>query len=331
MNKGISELMDDFSAMKKSEDFVGFTFNGISSSDLGIVRTSNGDRFDMSLSPDFDNTTVEVKGRDGELYFGKTFSKRDIVISFAFDHLTERKVREINDVFMNAFRDDDLSTLVFGETPYKQYLVAFNSAPILHFVPFDEYDFDGGVHRIYKGEGELNLTTYSYAHAPLKYLEEYKTKFGYTDEEIAQWSPSSGLKAKKEDYDTYLSSENGFKIENGGQLPTPFKLVFPKDGSEHTIALAPSPNDSRYIMKLKPYANFHESDTHIRVNGELCVIEGGTYVQDTSGALVFKPSGRIYNQIIEEGDFFKIPVGGAQVLGISNVSTAEIDYSILYY
>ena len=65
MNKGILELMDDFSAMKKSEDFVGFTFNGISSSDLGIVRTSNGDRFDMSLSPDFDNTTVEVKGRDG--------------------------------------------------------------------------------------------------------------------------------------------------------------------------------------------------------------------------------------------------------------------------
>jgi hypothetical protein len=32
-------------------DYLGFTYNGVHSSDLGIVRTSNGSRFDENLLP----------------------------------------------------------------------------------------------------------------------------------------------------------------------------------------------------------------------------------------------------------------------------------------
>jgi hypothetical protein len=32
-------------------DFIGFSYNGKHSSDLGIVRTSNGSRFDENLLP----------------------------------------------------------------------------------------------------------------------------------------------------------------------------------------------------------------------------------------------------------------------------------------
>jgi len=34
-----------------SNDYIGFTFNGIHSSELGIVRTSEGSRFNENLLP----------------------------------------------------------------------------------------------------------------------------------------------------------------------------------------------------------------------------------------------------------------------------------------
>jgi hypothetical protein len=331
MNKGIVELMDNFSVGEESEDFTGFIFNGHLSSDLGIIRTSNGDRFDMNLSPDFDNDVVEGKGRDGSLYFGKDFTKKEFSIPFAFDSLTEEKLRELSDVFVGAFEEDELCSLIFCETPYKEWLVSFSSAPVLHFVPFDEYEIDGELHRIYKGEGELSLTAYQLARAPHKYLEEYVAE-GYPEEDVVQWSSGSGLREEKGNFDTYSNVDKGFTVGNGGQKATPFKLTFPKDGSEHLITLEPNTSPSQNTLKLKAYGNYDTSDTHIRVNGELCVIEGGTYVQDEeTGELSFKPSGRIYNQTIEEGDFFKIPRCDSIKVKVSNVTTAEIEYDLLYY
>ena len=58
-------------------DYIGFSY-GINhktgrpmhSSDLGIVRTSNGSRFDENLLPTMQDKTVQVPGGDGTYYFG---------------------------------------------------------------------------------------------------------------------------------------------------------------------------------------------------------------------------------------------------------------------
>jgi phage-related protein len=57
-------------------DYIGFTFNGVHSSDLGIVRVSNGSRFDENLLPTIKDKTVEVSGRDGAYYFGSQYTQR---------------------------------------------------------------------------------------------------------------------------------------------------------------------------------------------------------------------------------------------------------------
>jgi hypothetical protein len=55
-------------------DFVGFTFNGIHSSELGILRTSEGSRFNENLLPTIQDKTVQVPGGDGTYYFGSYYT-----------------------------------------------------------------------------------------------------------------------------------------------------------------------------------------------------------------------------------------------------------------
>ena len=70
-----------------SGDYIGFSYNGIHSSDLGIVRTSNGSRFDENLLPTMQDKTVQVPGGDGTYYFGSYFTQRQIPVSFAFAYI----------------------------------------------------------------------------------------------------------------------------------------------------------------------------------------------------------------------------------------------------
>ena len=55
-------------------DYLGFTYNGFHSSDLGIVRVSDGSRYSENLLPSFQDKTVTVPGKDETYYFGSFFS-----------------------------------------------------------------------------------------------------------------------------------------------------------------------------------------------------------------------------------------------------------------
>ena len=46
--------------MALSGDFIGFTFNGVHSSDMGIIRTSDGSRFNENLLPTSTDKTVQI-------------------------------------------------------------------------------------------------------------------------------------------------------------------------------------------------------------------------------------------------------------------------------
>ena len=54
-------------------DFLGFTYNGIHSSELGIFRVSDGSRYTENLLPTIQDKTVQVPGADGTYYFGSYF------------------------------------------------------------------------------------------------------------------------------------------------------------------------------------------------------------------------------------------------------------------
>ena len=59
-------------------DFTGFTFDGVHSSELNILRVSDGDRYNEDILPEFEDKTVETNGKDGVYYYGSFYSSRNI-------------------------------------------------------------------------------------------------------------------------------------------------------------------------------------------------------------------------------------------------------------
>ena len=69
--------------MAQQGDYIGFSFGGVHSSELGIVRVSDGSRFEENLLPNFQDKTATVSGKDGIYYFGSDNQQKEITLSFA--------------------------------------------------------------------------------------------------------------------------------------------------------------------------------------------------------------------------------------------------------
>lgn len=115
-------------------DFLGFTFGGVHSSDLGITRVSGGDRYDEQLHPEIKDRTAEVPGVNGNYYFGSDFGPRTIDIEIAYDHLTEKQFRDLR----KAFGTKEIKKLIFDERPYKYYMAKLESPVELSYICFNE-------------------------------------------------------------------------------------------------------------------------------------------------------------------------------------------------
>jgi hypothetical protein len=115
-------------------DFLGFTFGGVHSSDLGITRVSGGDRYEEELHPEIKDRTAEVPGLNGQYYFGSDFGEKTFDLEIAYDHLTEEQFRKLRQVFGTK----EIKALIFDEHPYKTYMVKIGSPIELSYICFDE-------------------------------------------------------------------------------------------------------------------------------------------------------------------------------------------------
>lgn len=166
-------------------DFLGFSFDGIHSSRLGITRVSDGDRYDELLVPEIEDQIIEIPGGDGSYFFGSLYRNKEISVSIAFDSLNESQFRQLRKLLATK----KPGKLIFDERPYKVYTAKISSPPEFHYVCFDErkkrlmgpqeglrvvdrdyetgeithetiypYEYDGTTERIYKGEGTITFT-----------------------------------------------------------------------------------------------------------------------------------------------------------------------------
>ena len=148
-------------------DFIGMEYNGVHSSALGFVRTSNGDRYNLSLLPSFEDQTAQVQGRDETYYFGLNYTDKNISIDIAFDEINENRFRKIT----KLFSDRKPHKLILDESPYKYYNVKIAESPEIDYLCFDN-----GGERIYKGEGSLSFVAYNpFAQNTYKYLTDYNS------------------------------------------------------------------------------------------------------------------------------------------------------------
>lgn len=304
--------------MGKQQDFIGFTFDGVHSSDLGILRVSSGSRFSEDLLPSFTDQTLTNPGSEETYYFGTTYTQRVISIDIAYDNMTELHKRKLTQLLGQK----KLSKLIFDEHPYKYYLCKPSAAPNLTYVPFG----GDGEDRIYKGEGKLTfLVTYPFARSVHKDFDLYVEPDFLSKEE---WRVASGLLAFSELGTTNIddTSDTPVKVYNPGDIPAPFNLYFLFGGSALIPALTISLAGRALVVGS---ITKKSSDVGVRINSKTHMIEGFT-------GTVENPilSGYLYNEHIISGEFFKIPVtetGTLMDLNITGPSAEKIEYDYLYY
>ena len=307
-------------------DFIGFSFNEHRSESLGIVRVSDGSRYNEDLVPTTQDKTVQVPGGDGFYYFGSDYTQRQFSINIAFDELTEKQFRELQQVFGTK----ELGKLVFDERPYKYYMVK-SSKPQLKYICFGK---DG--ERIYKGEGTLTFTAYyPFAKSVFKFLEKeieketgkevYVLRKTYSN--IEEWAEASGMKAQGALDKVPKSPTEGvypISVYNAGDLEADFILKFNgAPNSAMNIELS-----QQNVAGKKGFLNLKKfylkgADTGFQINTKTNLIEGF----NAEGL-----TGTLYNENITQGDFFKIPPREEGYrISVTGATPIEIVYDYIYY
>lgn len=307
-----------------SGNFIGFTFNNVHSSTLGIMRISEGGRYNEDLLPTYEDKVVEAPGTDETYYFGSYYKQKIINIPIAFDDLNETQIRKIKQLFS----DKQIHELWFDESPYKAYNVKINGTPNLKYICFEKINIDGYVERIYKGEGNISfIAYYPFAHSRYKYLEDYND----SHPNLEEWATTSRLRLKQ-DYDQLIITSEREKVREGyvnlwnaGDLETDIKINIDFDSSGIITSGKLSLSEKKGLSLLT--MNKQGDDTGVQINSRLRIIQG--YKRDSKGNINI--TSNIYNQYIYSGDFFKIPRGKSimNVLNTKGVSF-EVDYHYWY-
>lgn len=313
--------------MQRYGDFTGFTLGGIHSSNLNILRISDGSRYNENLLPTFQDKTVQIPGGDGTYYFYSNYTQRQISINIAYDSMTEQNMRELRQLLGTK----DFLTLKFDETPYKEYIVRPQGQPQLKYICFDTPDGQ----RVYKGEGTIQLIAYfPFAKSIYKFLNES------TDSNKDEWSnsnvlPTSATYATNSSYNEFynVSSQKITRVINTGDLDTDFILTFTLDTTKTQFDLGQiqinEVGNSKFYGNLKfntiPTTALPSDAAKIYIDSKTELIG----VLDTNDSI----TDTLLNGYLDIGDFFKIKTGESTITISNNLNTTptQIDYKYLYY
>ena len=329
-------------------DFIGFTLGNIHSSELGLMRVSDGSRYNQDLLPPLQDKKAQVAGRDGEIYFGSQYLTKPIKFPVAFDNMNEEsffKLRRLLSIKTPQY-------LWFDETPYKRWLVKSASAQNFKWICFDE-SHNGREKRIYKGEGTLEFNCFnSYATSIINYLDDAKeiingeVQFKKGFENFEEWKDGSGLRNKSDkvsygnttlsfQYGEFCSNifknKKGMFIYNAGDIPIKPSIVLKIDKEnipKNDISLRLySINKldfeigemiiSKKIVDQCIQDNSGDNYLYIVVDSKLKMIKGA------KNGDVQQLTGYIYNRHHKNGDYLEIPVSDENVYFIEIVEVNE--------
>lgn len=305
-----------------SGDFIGFTYKGFHSSDLNIIRTSDGSRYNNELSPPIQDQTVAVPGGHGAYLFGSTFGAKVFAIPIAFDNISESDFYNLKVIFS----DQKGGELIFDEEPYKVYFVKPSQPPSFSYICFDK---EPGL-RVYKGEGVINLIAYTpFARSRYKYRENYSyetiPEWRINDNyNMGEWLEASGLRYKN-NLDTYIN--NKFELWNPGVQEADFLLRIPFKNKKIDPIVLSIIGDSERVIRFDEMEQDKvvgsEKDVAIQINTKLNLVEG----IDSSGDI----TGSVYNKYHIRGNFFKIPFLESEMSLTTDITSIGFDEATLIY
>ena len=134
-----------------NSEFLDFQFGDFIGSNYGLIRTSNGDRYELNLTPEMQDFTIDIPNNDGQYYYGTSYQARKITVPFAFDNLTEMQLKNIR----QKLNLNKIQKLYLSETADRFYYAKLtDSCQIKHLC------FEQNGQRIYKGDGSFTFTCY---------------------------------------------------------------------------------------------------------------------------------------------------------------------------
>lgn len=318
-------------------DFIGFWLDDIHSSELGIIRTSNGSRFDQNLLPTIQDKTVQVPGADGFYYFGSYYTQRQFNIPIAFDNMEEADFRKLN----RLIGSKKMMKLVFDETPYKYYNVKSTGSPNLKYVCFD----DDVKKRIYKGEGTLNFVAYDpFGYARADTISKLKMPDDSAVANEEEWSfdipygidskykyplPANSVNFSWED-----SSGSIKKLSatiNSGDYDCDYQIfcLLPAQGGIVTISdLQFNQNtefnesfDANVILQLNIPETVAKTERHFCFDSRTNCVYGYDLEEGTGKRII--DYNTIYNKYLIASNFGKLPIGSS-ILWISGLDMVPV-------
>ena len=307
----------------KYQDFVGFTFNGRHSSEFNILRVSQSSRYTDLLVPEFQDQTLQIKGRDGIYYWKTNDTKRSFNLSVAFDSITEQNLHNLRK-WLNSKTVGDL---IFDELPYKKYSVKIESTPQFKFICFD--DING--QRIYKGEGTINFVSYkSKARQTIKYLSQAYVGGQYNVgplldryHNLKEWEGATSFLTTQGSYDNVGHSE--VVLYNAGDVETDIKIFIPFETNPLSFSLSfkNSAGVTTNTLICRNISRKDINDEYICVNTYNHLIEGANSN--------FNITNNVYNIYHTSGTFTKIPVGESYISIDSSLEIDRVEYDYLFY
>ena len=309
--------------MAHNLDYIGFTYGGVHSSSLKILRVSQGSRHDRAFFPTLEDQVVNVPGGDGQYFFNTNYGSQTFNLALAYDNLLEEDMTNIR----RTFTGKEVKDLIFDELPFKVYSAKATGNASFKFLPFGE----GPTGRLYKGEATIAFTAfYPFARSRFKWLEDY-TQANIPEWEnetgnLSEWIVASGI-VPKGYYDVFAAS--AFSVFNPGDAPTHFIIDIPFGG----FPIGTVSGISFYIEGSSEMLNTStitprysglpsKMDSYLRLNTKMNVLEG----LDSNK----KQTGNLYNDCIVSGNFFRIPNGGESRIAIVGAEPTSIDYNFLY-
>lgn len=279
--------------------FLGFTYNNIHSSVVGITRAQNGQMEDK-IVPQIKDLVAERQGVDGSYYFGSIYPKREFVINFAFEAMTKEQLRLIK----NFWKDGNFHALIFDEAPYKVYYARITGNRTFSFL---EHETEEG--SVQGGEGSFVFTCYyPYAKSSYEYVEDYTTDrvlFWAADDEIG-WYNENELKDSNIKDPSILDWYGGATNESLAGIGS---VVFDLLSKDENLSGAEGVETINGMLEMsdEDYAAFVGD---LEINSDISNIflyDGGSFVNGSTGSLVFSPENSEYNNKSEWIAGSKIP------------------------
>lgn len=310
-------------------DYLGFTYNGKHSSEFGIVRVSDGSRFNENLLPTMQDKTAQVPGGDGTYYFGSYYTQRQFNVSFAFDSLTENQLASLR----THFGDKGIHDLIFDEVPYKVYSAKVTGTATLKYIPFAE----GETNRVYKGEGSIQFTCYDpFARCRFMTRSQYEAD---DCTNIDEWWDAAGLGKDSNVGNKIINVKNSSEADSEASL----SLYNPGDIDCHFMVRIPFGTDSHTVPagKLRIGTSFLSWNLIERKNNE-----SGIYIDSKTNLIIgynktgteedpiFTKTSTIYNDCLDDGEFFKIPRGKSTLILVGLFGPwkeIRLSYNYLYF